>query len=116
MIPLLADEDFNGKILRGLHRLVPELDLISVRNVGLAEQPDQVVVDWAAANCRVLLTHDVNTMLAAAAERVRTGRVMPGVIAVPQLLGIGAAVSDLLVIVTCADPGDLEGQIWYLPL
>jgi hypothetical protein len=41
---------------------------------------------------------------------------MPGLIAVPQQMAIGAAISDLLLIVTCAEPEELEQQIWYLPL
>jgi hypothetical protein len=31
-------------------------------------------------------------------------------------MAIGAAISDLLLIVTCAEPEELEQQIWYLPL
>jgi hypothetical protein len=116
MIALLADEDFNGRIIRGLLRRVSDLDLLTNSAAGLAAQPDAVVIAWAAANQRVLITHDINTMTEAALERVRLGQPMPGVVAVPQQLGIGAAISDLALIVTCADPNELAGRIWYLPL
>ena len=116
MIALLADEDFNARIVRGLRRRLPDLNILTVTSAGLRGSSDSSVVAWAAVNMRVLLTHEVNTMIDAALERVRTGQPMPGVIAVPQPLGIGAAISDLTLIVTIAEPQELEGQVWYLPL
>ena len=40
MIRLLTDENIDQRILRGLHRRLPRLDFISVRDVGLAGRPD----------------------------------------------------------------------------
>ena len=116
MIALLADEDFNGRIIRGLFRRMPDLDLLTVSSAGLAGEADPIVIAWAAAHERILITHDVNTMIEAALDRVRMGQPMPGVVAVPQQIGIGAAISDLALIANCAEPRDLAGQIWYLPL
>jgi len=116
VIPLLADEDFNGRMIRGLFRLAPDLNLLTAVGAGLAGQPDSVVIAWAAANGRVLLTHDLNTMIDAALERIRIGQPMPGVVAVPQQMGIGAAISDIFLIVMCAAPSELDGQVVYLPL
>lgn len=116
MIWLLADEDFNGRIIRGLLRRVPELNLLTVSGAGLAGSIDPIIISWARSHNRVLLTHDVNTMIDAALDRVRTAEPMPGVVAVPQDLGIGAAISDLFLIVTYVEPQELEGQVWYLPL
>ena len=116
MIAYLTDEDFNGRIIRGLLRRMPEIDLATVDGVGLTGSPDEAVIAWAAANGRVLVTHDVNTMIVAALDRVRVGETMNGVIAVPQQLGIGAVISDLALIASCATPEDLAGQVWYLPL
>jgi predicted nuclease of predicted toxin-antitoxin system len=116
VIAFLADEDFNGRIIRGLFRLVPDLNLLTVSGAGLAGQTDSTVISGAAANGRVLLTHDLNTMIDVALDRVRIGQPMPGVVAVPQQMGIGAAISDLALIATCAEPRELAGQVWYLPL
>ena len=116
MIAILTDEDFNARIVRGLFRQAPELNVLTVNSAGLAGQPDSAVILWAAINGRVLVTHDVNTMIEAALDRVLERQPMAGVVAVPQHLGIGAAIADLALIARCAEPGDLEGQIWYLPL
>lgn len=116
MISFLSDEDFNGRIIRGLLRRLPELDLVTANGVGLDGQEDPVLAAWAAEQGRVILTHDVNTMVDAARERVRLGSLMPGVVAVPQQIGIGAAISDIELIATCADREELVDQVWYLPL
>jgi hypothetical protein len=55
-------------------------------------------------------------MIDTALERVSTGQPMSGVVAIPQQLGIGRAISDLALIATCAEPHELVGHIWYMPL
>jgi len=116
VIAILTDEDFNARIIRGLLRRVPTVNLLTSHGAGLTGQPDIEVVGWAASNQRVLVTHDVNTLIDAAIQRLQAGQPMPGVIAVPQRIPIGAAIEELCVIVEAAEPADLEGQIWYLPL
>jgi len=80
VIALLADEDFNHRIVRGLLRRVPELDLLTVTDAGLSGQSDGEVISWAAEHGRVLLSHDLNTMINAALDRLRAGQPMSGVV------------------------------------
>ena len=52
MLRLLADENFNGGIVRGLLLRQASLDLVRVQDVGLsgADHPD--ILAWAAENDR----------------------------------------------------------------
>ena len=43
-IRLLADENFNGGIIRGLLRRNPEVDLVRVQDVGLLGADDPAVL------------------------------------------------------------------------
>ena len=95
MIRLLTDEDFNHKILRGLMRRVPHLDFVLVRDVGLAGQPDPILLKWAASRHRSIISHDTNTMISHAEQLMKQGEPMDGLIVVPQSLGIGPAIKDL---------------------
>ena len=70
MLRLLADENFNGRIIRGLSRRQPEMDVVRVQDVGLSGADDRLVLAWAANEGRVLLTHDQKTVPAYAYERV----------------------------------------------
>src|SRR6185312_2783929 len=75
---LASDENFDGDIVRGLLRILPELDIVRVQDAGLAGSPDPIVLAWAAGAERVLLTHDRDTMPNFAYDRVRAGEPMPG--------------------------------------
>lgn len=64
MIKFATDEDFNNRILRGLLRRQPELDIVRLQDADLSGPDGAVVLEWAFREQRVLLTHDVSTMAA----------------------------------------------------
>lgn len=117
MSPLLAtDENFDGRVVRGLFRILPDLDLVRVQDTPVAEAGDDIVLDWAAREGRLRLTHDVGTMTAAAWARVRAGLPMPGLIEVSSEHPIGQTIEDIHLIVVASRPGEHEGQVLFLPL
>lgn len=116
MISFLADENFDGTIIRGLLRHNPKVDIVRVQDVGLTAAEDPRVLKWAAEQERVLLTHDVATITRYAYERVREGEPMPGVIEVGATVAVGPAIEDLLLLAECSFENELEGQVVYLPL
>lgn len=115
-IRLLVDEDFDNDILRGALRRLPGLDVVRVQDIGLAGANDPAVLDWAAQHGRVVLTHDVSTMTAHAATRVRAGLAVPGLFAVSQSLAIGKAIEEVVILAECSVEGEWNGQVRYLPL
>ena len=52
MLRLLADENFNGDIVRALLLRQPDLDIVRVQDVDLAGVDDPDILAWAAANER----------------------------------------------------------------
>lgn len=116
MLRLLTDENFNKKIVRGLHRRSQNLDLLSVRDVGLSGQPDPLILQWAARNDRILLTHDKKTMTKYADELVILGEHMAGVILVPNSLPIGRAIEDLHIMIECCSQSEMRNRTEHLPL
>ena len=116
MIRILADEDFKARIIAGVRLHNPNLDIVTVQRAGLAGAPDPMVLEWAAREDRVLLTHDASTMPAHAYARIRTGLPVPGLFIVPQSLPIGRAVDDILLIAELSLPGEWHDQVRYLPL
>lgn len=57
-----ADQNFRAAIVEGLRRMRPEMDIQSVRDIGLTGAPDPVVLACANEHERMLLTHDKRTM------------------------------------------------------
>lgn len=116
MLTLAADEDFNNRIVRGLLRRAPYIDLKRVQDAGLLSADDPSVLEWAADESRVLLTHDVTTMKKHAFARISAGLPMPGVFEIAQDLSIGVAIDEILLVVECSIEGEWEAQVRFLPL
>ena len=115
MLRFLADEDFNGRIVRGLFLRLPDLDLVRVQDVGLEGAADDAILQWIADHSRILLTHDARTMRNHVRDRLSAGGHIPGVLIVDDLASIGACIEDLQLIVECGDEEDWQDRILYLP-
>ena len=115
-IKFVIDADFDNDILRGLLRRNPRLDIVRVQDFGLRTVDDPTILEWAANENRILLTHDVNTMTAHVYARVKSELPMPGIFVVPQTLSISQVIEDLLLIAECSVEGEFDGQVLYLPL
>lgn len=116
MFRLLADENFDNDILRGVLRRLPGLDFVRVQDVGLIGAQDPEILQWAADEGRILLTHDVATMTMFAYQRLADGLPMPGVIEVGTNVSVQQAIADILLIVEGSEPEEWACQITYLPL
>ena len=116
MLRLVSDENFNGDIVRGLFRRHPELELVRVQDVGLMQTPDPDILEWAASQGRVLLSHDVSTVPPAAHQRVSDGKPMPGIIIVVDRMPLGQAIDEILFLCLDVEPDEWRDQVLYLPL
>ena len=116
MLRLLTDENFNGLILRSLKSRLPELDVVSVRQVGLRGSKDLALLRWAGQNNRTIITHDLKTMPYDAGQLLQSGEPMRGVIFVPQNMAIDRAIADLELVIACHSQEEFRDRTQYLPL
>jgi hypothetical protein len=116
VIRFAADENLNDAITRGLRRRQPAIDIVRVQDAGLSGADDSTILQWAAEQGRVLLTHDVSTTTKHAYERLCNGQPMPGVFEVIRTSPIARVIDDLLLLAECSMDGEWEGQVRYLPL
>lgn len=116
MARFLADENFNNQIVRGVLRQSPDVDIVRVQDVGLSGIDDPTVLEWAAQEERIVLTHDVATMTTFAYERIQAGLHMPGLFEVSRRVPVGVAIEEIILIAECSLEGEWEGQVRFLPL
>src|ERR1700693_6095836 len=74
-----ADADLDGRILRGLRRAVPEIDMRTADDAALEGLKDSEVLRIAADSARILVSQDRRTMPKHFA-RFTAGAESPGVI------------------------------------
>lgn len=115
-VRFLFDEDFNGRIIRGLRRRLPTLDSLTAREAGLLGVSDPQVLKWAADEDRLLISHGHNTMRAYAEKRLSAGLKMAGLILAQQDYPIGQAIEELMLIGEASAAEDWPGLILFLPL
>jgi hypothetical protein len=116
VIRLLADQNFNERILKGLARLDPAIDIVRVRDIGLSAAPDPVILERAAEEGRVLLTHDRQTIPGFAYARIAAGEAMPGVFLVSKTLAIGEAIDEILLAAECMSLDECQDTVKYFPM
>lgn len=116
MIKILADQNFNAKILRGLKLRIPELDCVTTYQFGLEEYSDPKLLEWAANENRVILTHDAKTFPVFAHEKMSKGEKMSGVIVVSDQTPIGNAIDDLELIILCKFENEWENTVTRIPM
>lgn len=116
MLRLATDEDFNNRILRGLLRRNPGLDIVRAQDAGLRGKSDAEVLEWCAMEDRVLLTHDKKTMRQHVYDRIAAALPMPGVFVINKQTPMTQVIEEILVLAECSLQGEWEGQIIFLPL
>src|SRR6266545_1986512 len=94
----LADHDLNEHIIDGVTRREPGLEWVRVRDLSLNGAPDGQVLSEAATRGLIVVSHDVNTMAAAARARLERREVFPGLILVRQSLPVGRVIEDITLI------------------
>lgn len=113
VLRLLTDEHVNPRIAAGLRRSEPPIGCVTVQEAGLRTASDAALLEWAAANGYVVVSHDYATMPDEAWARVAAGLPMPGLILVPGEAGIGAAVAFLHGLAAATEPADLDSRVFY---
>lgn len=116
MFRFLADHNVNDNLVFALHARVPEVDVVRVRDVGLSRTDDRSILDWAAREGRLVLTLDRRTMSRCAFERLKADQPMPGVFQLRPGFTLREVIEDLVLIVSCCDAGEFDGQVRYIPL
>jgi Domain of unknown function (DUF5615) len=116
MLSFLADQNFDGDIVRGLLRRIPDLDIVTTHQANLSEALDPDLLGWAASNERVVLMHDRRTMPDHAGDRIRNGLRMWGVVVVPLRFPLSQAISEIELFAKCSLEDEWKDKVQFLPL
>lgn len=116
MIRFVADENFDRVVVLGVRQADPLVDVIIAQDTPGSGTPDPELLAWAAAEGRVVLSHDRQTLPGFAFARVDRGEPMPGVIVVRPETARAVVIQDVLIAAYCSSPADWADQVRYLPL
>jgi hypothetical protein len=113
-VRLLADANFNARMVDGLRRRIPAIDFAVAHGIIPLGLPDPEVLVCAANLGRVLVSHDLRTM-PGHFYRFLTNRESPGLILIPATYPIGPSLNDFELMLVCSTPDELRNRITWLP-
>jgi predicted nuclease of predicted toxin-antitoxin system len=111
MLRLASDADVHGDIIRGLRRRASNIDLVRVQDALPEGATDREVLAWAAAENRVLVTNDRNTMVDFAYRRVAAGESVPGVIVTTNEQSVGSAIDDIELVASLMPEEEIRDRV-----
>lgn len=114
-VKFLADEDLDARITDGLRSLEPSIDLLDLKAAGKLAMSDPRVLALAAAEGRIVVSHDRRTMTRHFRARVESGEPSPGLFIVRQRKAIGEVITSLMIVWAASSPEDWRDTIQYLP-
>lgn len=112
----LADNDVKDAIVDGVLRREPAAEFRLARDEGVADKPDPEVLEFAATHGLIVVSHDESTMTDHAADRIRAGLPMPGLLVVPQSPPVRPVIDDLVMIWSASEAEEWVDRVEFLPL
>lgn len=109
-----ADADLDGRILRGLRRIAPEIDIRTSAEAGLASLEDREVLRIAADSGRILVSQGARCpRISPTSLPLRT---KPGVILLREAIFIATAIEELVLIWSASEAEEWIGRLVWIPL
>jgi uncharacterized protein DUF5615 len=113
----LADENFRNAIIRGILRQTPTFDIIRAQDIPqVSGKDDRALLEFATSEGRIVVTHDLSTMIPAMRSQMAHQRRCAPIVFVPDMLPVGAAAEDILLLDECAREADWAAGVIYIPL
>lgn len=111
----LADENFNNDILRGVWLRIPDASFTRVQDTEIIAADDPRVLEYAAEQGYIILSHDVNTMRGYFYDRIKAELPAPGLFLVYKHTPIAEVIDALELIILASDQSEWIGQATYIP-
>jgi len=110
-----ADADLDGRIVRGLRRTSPEIDIRTAFEAGLAGLKDPEVLAIASESGRILVSQDRRTMPGHFVRYVGKAR-SPGVAILREATPISVAIEELVLIWSVCESAEWVNRLVWIPL
>jgi predicted nuclease of predicted toxin-antitoxin system len=110
-----ADADLNHSIVSATRQREPAIDFLSAADAGLEGIGDAEVLNLAARQGRILISHDRRTMPLHFRNLIEAGQKSPGLFIVSQRALIRPVVEAIVLIWAASTADDWTDQIYHLP-
>ena len=110
-----ADADLKYAIVRAVRQREPGIDFAAATESGLEGVSDPEVLERAAEEGRILVSHDRRTMLSHFRARLEAGKSSPGLFVVSQGAALAPVASAIVLAWSASEPSEWQNQVHHLP-
>jgi hypothetical protein len=110
-----ADADLKYTIVKAVRQREPSIDFASAVESGLEGISDLEILERAAQEDRILVSHDRRTMLAHFRARLEAEKPSPGLFVASQGVPLPQVVSAIVLTWAASEPSDWRDQVHHLP-
>jgi len=110
-----ADADLKYTIVTAVRQREPSIDFTSAADSHLEGVSDPDLLERAAEEDRILVSHDRRTMLAHLRARLEAKKSSPGLFVVSQGAPLLPVVSAIVLVWAASEPSDWRDQVHHLP-
>jgi hypothetical protein len=110
-----ADADLKYAIVKAVRHREPGIDFASAADSGLEGVGDTEVLERAAQEGRILVSHDRRTMLAHFRARLEAGKPSAGLFVVSQGAPIEPVANAIVLVWSASEPPEWRNQVHHLP-
>jgi hypothetical protein len=110
-----ADADLKYAIVKAVRQRDPTIDFASAAESGLEGIGDPELLERAARESRILVSHDRRTMLAHFRARLEAGKSSPGLFIVSQGAPLEPVVSAIVLVWSASEMSEWRDQVHHLP-
>jgi len=115
LILFQADADLRVQLVTAVRKHERGIDFASALDSNLQGLSDPEVLDLAASQGRILVTHDRRTRPSYFRRRLDGGKTSPGLFLVSQFAPLRPVVEALILVWAASDPADWQNQVRHLP-
>jgi hypothetical protein len=110
-----VDADLKNAIVKAVRQQEPSIDFASAAEAGLEGVGDPELLERAAQEGRILVSHDRRTMLVHFRARLQAGKSSPGLFVVSQSAPLGPVVRAIVLAWAASEPREWRDQVHHLP-
>jgi hypothetical protein len=110
-----ADADLKYAVVTAVRLREPSIDFASAAESELEGVSDPEILDRAAQDGRILVSHDRRTMLAHFRARLEAGKSSPGLFVVSQGAPVGPVVDAIVFAWAASELSEWRDQVHHLP-
>ena len=111
----VTDENISRQLVTALRRHIPHIDVVRIQDVGLQSASDEVILDWAQREDRIVITQDRATISPLVKQNLAEDLPVPKVLIIRRHAQVRDVLEMIEIILNVSLPTDWQYPLRWIP-